>query len=196
MLIYDTEGEKPTLLTRDQLVPDQGIKSVGALGNGDLVLGMTTAAGTGGNRVAQEADLALFDWQARKITFRCVPVPGAYEIRDLVVGPDDRVYGLALGEQFFVFDTATRKVVHSSRLEGYGDDTGGQASRVMAIGPDGYLYVLFTEAIVRIDLHTLEHSAVGRPPRSPDTGIAIHDGRLYFSHDANLWSFRLDTARQ
>ena len=65
------------------------------------------------------------------------------------------------------------------------------APRTMALGPDGKIYALFGEAIARITPGTFVHEEVARPGVPIKAGLAIVGGRLYFSSDANLWSYSL-----
>ena len=79
----------------------------------------------------------------KRVLFRDAVVPGATEIRDMVLGPDGLVYGLAPGSAFFVFDPVTWEIVHSEEKLPYGDLAGQQAPRILAMGPDKKIYALF-----------------------------------------------------
>ena len=187
------------MLTRDDLIPDQCGKAMAALPNGDVLVGTSTEAGTSGVAIATQALLCRIDWKTKKLTDKWPISPSTTQIRDLVAAPDGRVYGLTQEGGFFVFDPECAlpgkpgkgRVIHYEQLTQYGAVTGSQAPRVMAMGPDGGLYVLFHDAIARIEPGTFKHREVARPGIPIHTGIAIAGGRLYFASGTRLYSVRL-----
>jgi hypothetical protein len=176
---------------RDDLVPEQCGKAMAALPNGDVLVGTSIEAGTGGTAVATQAMLYRIDWKTKKRVETWPIDPGAAQVRDLVTGPDGRVYGLTGKGGFFVFDPRRGRIIHQEQLTRYGGVTGSQAPRVMAIGPDGKLYMLFHDAIARVDLKSFQHSEAARPGVPVHTGIAIAQGRLYFASGTHICSVRL-----
>ncbi len=193
LLIYDIPSGQGTILTRDDLIKDQGITAMTALPDGDVIIGTTTEAATGGTATAAEALVYRLDWKSRRITARWTPAPGLKSIADLITGPDGLIYGLAAPDHFFVIDPKTGRVVHHEEVSGYGKVTGGMAPRTMALGPDRKIYALFSEAIACITPGAFSHRALGRPGVPIKAGIVIQDGRLYFSSDADLWSYDLSS---
>ena len=191
MVIYDTQTGEELVLDRDDLIPDQGVYCMAALPDGDLIVGTTTAAATAGTAVATAALLYRLDWETKSVTERWTLEPAASSISDLVVGPDGLVYGLAAGNRFVVFDPERGEFVHDETVTDYGNVTGGQAPRTMVIGPDGAIYVLFREAVARIEPGSFEHREVVRPGPTITTGITIADGRLYFACGPRLFSYDL-----
>jgi hypothetical protein len=197
MLIYDLDASKSELLTQEALIKEQSTVALDALQGGAVLVGGTTiAAGTGGEAHAREGEIYLMDFATRKITFHAAIIPGATEIHDLKVGPDGLVYGLATGPTFFVFDPKTQKVVHQEKAARYGDLAGGQAPRVMLLGPDGKLYAYFSKAIVRIEPGTFKHARIAEPPVRINVGIVLREGRLYFVSSGRLWSWKAPDLKQ
>ena len=191
LLIYDIQKGQGTILTRNDLITDQGITALTAVSGGDIIIGTTIEPGTGGTGTAKEALVYRLDWRSRKITSKWTPVPGLKSIADLITGPDGLVYGLAAPDHFFVINPESGRVVHHEEISAYGSVTGGMAPRTMALGPDRNIYALFSEAIARIAPGTFSHTEIARPGVPIKAGIVIQDGRLYFSSDANLWSYDL-----
>jgi acyl dehydratase len=194
ILIYDTETGEETVLGRDDLIADQGVTAIAALPDGDLIVGTTISAPTAGQTVATDAMIYRIDWESKALVGRWTIDPRTSAVRDLIVPEDGLVYGLTTDNRFFVFDPESAEFVHDEEITAYGGGTGGQASRVMAIGPEGEIYVLFREAIARIEPGTFEHTEVVRPGPTITTGITIADGRLYFACGARLFSYDLGTA--
>ncbi len=194
LLIVDIEDEKTTALLPEDLIPDQGVMALAALPGGDLIVGSTTAAATAGTSGASEALIYRLDWDTRKVVGTWKPDPAPGSIRDLIVAGDGLVFGLATGNRFFVFDPASGEFVHDEEVTEYGGLTGGQAPRSMALGPGGNLYVLFRDAIARIDPETFEHREVARPGTPINSGIVIQDDRLYFIGGGRLrlYSYELN----
>ena len=189
MLIYDIETGKGTLLDRDELIPDQGINALTALPGGDVLVGTSTKAPTGG--VGDEPETAFiyrFNMQTRAITARWPLRPNTPAVRDMVVAGDGLVYGLAEPNRVFVFDPKKGAFTRDEVWTGYGKVSGAQAPRCMTIGPYGKIYALFREAVVRIEPGTLTHQEIARPNVSITSGIAIVGGRLYFGSGPRLLS--------
>jgi len=187
MALYDLTTGESTLLTHEDLIPDQSTITLKALPDGNLVGGTSIETPGGGHPTAKEGVLYILDWPTRKVVFQTVPVPGASEVFSLEVGPDGWVYGLTAGSNFFVFDPATRQVVHRESLAEYG----GLPRPALIRGPDGNLYALFTKALVRIEPQTFRHEKLADAPGSISAGLAIQAGRLYFAIGSHLWSYGL-----
>jgi streptogramin lyase len=192
MLIYDLDTGKSEILDHKAIVPELSTLALDALDGGKVLVGGTTInPGTGGEAHATQAELYLMDFATRKVTFHAPIVPGAQEIRDVKVGPDGLVYGVATGPTFFAFDPKTLKVVHQEKMAQYGKLSGGQGPRTLLFGPDGKLYVYFTKAIVRIEPGTFKREFLAAPPVLIDTAIALREGRLYFESGGHLWSWKV-----
>lgn len=186
--IYNIEtGEEQLLKAEPDLLPGHSCITLKALPNGDLVGGTSVAAPGGGHTIAEEGELFILDWNTRKITYHAVPVPGDGNIVSIEVASDGLVYGLSGNSTLFVLDSARKEVVHRERVNQYG----GVPRHALHAGPDGYLYALMSNAIVRVKLGTFEHEkltdipAVGRI----SAGGALHKGVLYYASGTHFWSY-------
>ena len=182
--LHNLETDEGTLLTHEQVIPDQSTITLKAFGDGNLVGGTSIHTPGGGHPTAKEGVLYLMDWETRAVTFQTVPVEGAAEVFSVEVGPDGKVYGLASGSRFFVFDPETRQVVHREDWSQYG----GLPRPALQRGPDDRIYAILTRAIVRIEPGTFAHEVIAAPPRNISAGLAILGGRLYFASASRLWS--------
>lgn len=188
-VIYNIETGTGTILSRGDLIQDQGVYALCALPNGDIIAGTLTAAATGGTRTAKEAVVYRVSWESKKLTDTWVPVSGLDHITDLITGPDGLIYGLADPSHFFVIDPRTGKTVHHAELSEYGSLAGGfMARRVMALGEDKNIYVLFRNAIARIIPGTFVHQELTRTGITVGAGIIIQDNKIFFSSGGNMWS--------
>ena len=192
VFIFNTRTRESTVMSHTDLLENLSPRSLVALPNGDLVGGTTTEPGTGGERLAPEAELFVFDWENREVVWREAIVPGVQDLRDLVLGPDGLVYGIAADSTLFVFDPEAREVVHQDSLKDYGAPAGSQAPRSMVMSPDGdVIYMLFRGAIVELTPETFEHRKLTDTPVAVSAGIVLHEGRIYFSSASRLWSYKL-----
>lgn len=191
LMIYDTAAREYTVIPHTDLLENQAPTSLVALPGGDLVGGTTTAPGTGGERLADEAELFVFDWENREVVWREAIVPGVQRLNEVVLGPDGLVYGIATDATLFVFDPEAREIVHEESLEEYGRPAGSQAPRSMVLGPDGTIYMLFTGAIVTLTPGSFEHEKLADSPTPISAGVVLHDGRIYFSSRSHLWSYEV-----
>ncbi len=190
LFIYDMETDASHVLSHEELLEHHSPYSLAALPGGDLVGGTSIEAGTGGRPKAEHAELYIFDFSSREVVWRAALFPGSSAVSDLLTSPEGLVYGITNDSIFFVFDPELRKLLHQESLFGYyGPHSGSQAPRVLALGADGNLYILFRESIVRVLSETFEHAMITETPVYTGTGTPLVDGRMYFTHGSHVWSF-------
>ena len=193
LLIYDCETRAGTILDRSQLISDQGINALAALSDGDILIGTSTHAPTGGAAgIATAAMVCRLSLRTCAITARWPLQPDAPAVRDMVLAGDGLVYGLAEPNRLFVLDPARGAFVYDEVLGDYGEASGYQAPRCMALGRDGAIYALFRSAVVRIEPGSFAHREIARPETPISSGIAILGNRLYFGSGPRLLSFAID----
>ncbi len=185
--IYNLETDEKMLLTHKDLIENHCVMSMAPLDNGDIVCGSSISGGHGTTAAAKEAVLFILDWETKKIGFQMVPVAGASGIRLMCTGPDGLVYCIADASGFFVFDPQKKEVVHTQSLAEYG----GTPVNGMARGPDGNIYVILSQALVRITPGSFEVEKIADTPAPPTAGIAVVGGRVYFAIGSRLWSAKL-----
>lgn len=185
--IYDLQTEQATLVTHEKLIPNHSTIALRVLPDGNLIGGTSTEAPGGGHPLANEAVIYGYDWQAAKVLFQVAPVPGAGAIVTLEVDAEGKVYGLASGGQFFVFDPVTQQVIHRADLS----ELGGPLRSGLSRQPDGRIYAVFSRAIARIEPGSFAVTVLANPPVPVTAGMAIVGGRLYFCSGASIWSYRL-----
>jgi len=186
--IVDLEtGEAALLSAEKDLLPGHSCITLRALPDGDLVGGTSVDAPGGGHATAKEAELFVLDWKTKKVVFRTVPVPDERNIISLAVSPEGLVYGVSRKAVFFVFDPAKREIVHRVQLAG----CGSPARHALQFGPDGDLYGIFNNAIMRFRPDTFAHEKVARPPVRITAGGALVNGRLCFAAASHVWTWEI-----
>src|SRR5690606_3180985 len=128
----------------------------------------------------------ILNWPDLKKT-KEIDFNAALDIRSLVRDSRDRIWGLTGEADLFLFDPNTMKIAKRKPLKDYGDVVG--RGTAMFLGPDDELYVLFTNAIVRIDTNNLKLKSETNPPVSITAGGDIHNNRIYFGSGSELWSY-------
>lgn len=191
LLFWDRASGKSALVKHDALLPEHSTMSLAPLPDGLLAGGTTTAAGTGGERKAKEAELYLLDLATKRIVWHAVLFPGAQTYSDLCATPAGLVLGIVDGKTFFAFDPRQRTVVHQA-------DTGAQFGPCVshqgprAFVPDGdRIYVLFANAITQVDPNTFAFTLLAKPPAAIAAGGGVLNGRLYFAHGSHVYSYQL-----
>jgi streptogramin lyase len=184
--MYDLQTEKATLITHENLIPNESTIAMRALPGGDIIGGTSIEAPGGGHTSAKVATLYILDWKTKQVIFKMNPVPEATDIISLEIGPDGLVYGLASGSKMFVFDPKTRKVVHMADLSEYGG-----VPRQALVLADGKLYAALSNAILRIAPVTYEVTKIADAPKGISAGAVYCGGKLYFASRARLWSYEL-----
>src|SRR5262249_11131918 len=110
--IYDPASGKVDV--HRNVVQDQSVIAL-AYAHG-LVIGSTSrSGGLGIEPKAEEAKLFGWDPVSNEKVFEIAPVPKAWLITGLVVGPDKNLWGVA-DETLFIFDIAKRQVVFTTHL--------------------------------------------------------------------------------
>ena len=195
MMIYDAQTGEGEMLSHEQLLQHHSALALATLPDGNLVVGSAIYPGTGGETLAKEAELYLFDLAKRQVTFRTVVEPGAAGINDLVVTPDGLVHGMTTAGMYFVLDPEAQTFVHQEKLTAYGPVATAQAPRTMTLTPDGSILVLFQNAIVRIDPNSRKHVKVMTTPVPVHGGIVLLDGRIYFISGSHIVSCDVSSSR-
>jgi streptogramin lyase len=186
--IWDPETHN--VRTYQQVVTDQSIASLAVAG--DQIVGGTTVAGGGGSRPTQaEAKLFIWDTIANRKVYEVVPVPGAREISDLVIGPDRRIYGVADGSVLFAFDPTRRSIVRSMPLPFQ-----GAVYNSAAFAADGRLWGLAKQGIFVFDPRTNAARLVATSPDPITGGFAMDERALYFASGSKVYRFEIPALDQ
>ncbi len=190
LMIWDRGGQRKTVLTDQQLIPEQSTESLVALEGRNLLGGTTTSPGTGGRRKARQAELYLFDMAQQRVDWRQPVLPGVQGYTDLCLSPDGQVWGIADRARFFVFDPATRTVVHQQPLKPpLTSAVSHQGPRVFVRGDQGEVYLLMVRGIARIEPRTWKIELVARTPAPITAGGDFLNGRIYFAGGSHLMSY-------
>jgi hypothetical protein len=187
LAIYDLKTGESQLIRHTELVRDQSTYQLAALPTGDVVAGTNISGGHGTRPVAKEGMLYILDWKTKTVTYRTVPVPGAEGVDGLVTAGDGLVYAITTPPTFFVFDPATKNIVHRQDLTQYGKI----AYNGLRTGPDGRIYAVMAKALLRITPGTFAVEKLATPPAPTRAGTAVVGGRLYFIIGTHLWSLGL-----
>lgn len=192
LLFYDLDTEEHVLLTDEQLIPDQSVMSLTVLDNGKILAGTTVAPGTGGERKANLATLYIIDKDSKSIEWQGAVMPGVQTYTDLTTRADGKVYGFANSGIFFVFDPEAKEVVYQKNItEEYGRTVAEQSPRVFVNGDGDDLYVLFHNAIAKIDHSSYSISTVARTPLPVGAGGDFLNNRIYYISNSRLYSYGL-----
>jgi hypothetical protein len=192
LLIWDRATQTGTLLRHPELLPQHSVMSLVALPDGNLLGGSTTDPGTGGERKAGVAELFVFDMLSRRIAWHAPVLPNVPAYLNLALGANGIVYGMADAFRFFAFDPRSRTVLHEEdTTERFGPIGYQQGQRKLVAAPDGTLYLLLLNALLRVDQATHRLIFVAQPPVPLRFGGDILDGRFYFASASHLGSWQL-----
>ncbi len=192
LLFWDRSSGQRVLLTHQQVIPDQATISLVALEGGKLLGGTTTSPGTGGETKAKQAELYLLDQATKAIQWHAPLIPAAQGYTDLCLGPDGLVWGFADRTVFFVFDPATRKIVHQRSIAAdFTATVSHQGPRVFVRGPRGEVYALLVRAICRIEPQDWQFKLLAKSPVPLSAGGDVCQGSIWFASGSHLYSYRL-----
>ncbi len=192
LLFWDRRTGARTLLEHTDILPQHSTLSLAALPGGQLLGGTTTAAGTGGEKKATEAELYLMDLATKKVDWHAAVFPGVQNYTDLCPGPKGCVFGFADQRRFFVFNPATRQVVHEEdTFAVFGPTVSHQGPRVFVTDGKGRFFILFARAIAELNPDTFKITLLAKPPVPISAGGDHLDGRLYFASGSHVYSYKL-----
>jgi hypothetical protein len=192
LLIWDRQTETGQIIEHTDLIPLHSTQSLIALPDGNILGGTTVAPGTGGEQLAEQAELYLMDLETRTIQWHEVMMPGVSAYSDLRLLPSGMVIGVADWKTLFVFDPEQRTIIHQQDLEErWGRTNIQQGPRIFVWGEDDELFMLTENAITRVDLDSYEVSLVAESPVEIGPGGDYYDGRIYFGSGSHLYSYQL-----
>ncbi len=138
--------ESGDVVVHRHVVQDQTVSSI-ALLDGVLFGGTSIAGGGGTDPIATEAKIFTADPATGEKTGEFVPVPGAYSINSLIVGPDGNLWGLADGT-LFVLDPGSHEVLATTKIF---DGNAGETDGDLVIVGGEYVYGHSAARLFRID---------------------------------------------
>ncbi|MBN2311161.1 MAG: PQQ-like beta-propeller repeat protein [Candidatus Hydrogenedentes bacterium] len=191
MGFYDIQAGEASVIENDAILPGHSAITLKALPNGDVVGGTSIEAPGGGHEIATAGRLFVMDWQERKVVFDIEPVPGAREINCIEVDASGKVYGLSNTGQFFVFEPATRQIVHTADVSAYGSPLRPNQSLIRT--PGGQVLMLLSRTLLEIAPDSFSVSVMAQLPEGATAGTAVVNGRIYYAAGAHVWSCALNT---
>lgn len=192
MLIFDLETKTPTLIPDEELLQYHSLNSVVDIGDGKLLVGSTVAAGSGGERKADNSELYIFDLATKTIEWHEAVIPGVGGFNAMCKGPGDLVFIFADLRTFLVFDTARREIVHQDKtVDTFGVTNSQQGPRVFVQSPEGDIYILFAKGIASLNPETFEITMLAESPVPIGPGGDYLNGRIYFGSGSHLYSYEL-----
>ena len=192
LLFWDRETETATLLKHTDVLPDLSTFSIVPLPVDKLLCGTTTSPGTGGERIAEVAELYIIDMGTRKLDWHEVVHDDAEEYTDLCPGPGDFIYGIVNRCRFFVFDPGARKVVYEKNFEDHlGKTNYQQGPRIFVPASGDTVYMLLVKGIAEINPSTYEIKLLAESPVPIGPGGDLLDGHIYFASGSHVYSYQL-----
>ena len=192
LLFWDRKTESHELLEHTDILPEHATMSLAPLPERKLLGGSTVNPGTGGERTAGLAELYILDLDRKELDWHAAILPDVQSYTALCPGPDSTAFGFADYETFFVFDVASRSVIHQCRtVERFGQTAHQQGPRVFVPGPDGKLYILFEKGIAVLNQDTYAIDLVAESPVQIRQGGDYMEGRIYFTDGSHLYSYQV-----
>jgi hypothetical protein len=192
LLFYDMKTNKHVLLTDSDIVTDQSTMSLTVLKNGKILGGTTTAPGTGGEKKANLAELYIINKETKTVEWKKAVIPGTQTYTDLFTRKDGKVYGIADRRIFFVFDPDTRQVIYQKDVSSeFGYSVAEQSPRVFIKGDGEDIYVLFVNAIAKIDNKSYQLTLLDHTPRPVIAGGDYLNKKIYYISGSSLFSYAL-----
>lgn len=196
LLIWDSRSGAGEQLTHQQLIANHSIHSMTELSDGNILIGTTVRAGTGGASQASRAVLYLYNVESRQILWQEAVEGGV--ITDLHPAPNGQIYGIIDSIDLFVFDPAERKITSTKRFRHALDSRAVYAQGTRALirafsnqDRRENVYLLLENGVAVIDPQTHAPVRVATSPVLITAGGAHLDGRIYFGAGSRLYSWKV-----
>lgn len=179
------DPEKDALVENyHHLIKNQAVVSLVYDPETDLVFGGSATAGGGGtNPIEPEAKFFAFSAAEKGLVFEDAPFPGEQSIRALVrVGR--RIFGVAGGDELFVYDVDAKDYVHKADL-----GVGSVRDCSLGLWQDGQLYGLSASRVFRIDPKTFAVEKLATYDGEIRCGFALDEHGVYFGDRATLMRY-------
>ncbi|MBR4673271.1 MAG: hypothetical protein IKP00_02305 [Victivallales bacterium] len=178
--IVDLESNAMTVIGHKQLAENEAPSAVTITKGNLVVIGTTTAPGTGGERLATTTSLMIYDIVAKKLLWKELFSANAEPVNGLYALPFGKVIGLAGSSRLFLFDVSMRKVEKSVSIGEYGGIVGAQGPRVFMNDGDR-VYVLQHLGLGLLDTENCAVKEFYYLPGPISTGGGIHNGVFYYA---------------
>ncbi|MDQ1257109.1 MAG: hypothetical protein QG656_1711 [Candidatus Hydrogenedentes bacterium] len=166
------------------LIPNQSIVSLAYDPDTSLVFGGSSTTGGGGSTPSEtEAKFFAFSAETKALAFSETPYPGENGIRTLVRA-GRRIFGVAGGNQLFVYDIDKREYVHKAVIA-----AGTVVDCGMGLWKDGQIYGLSGKRVFRLNPETFEETALAEYDGQIHCGFAMDDHGIYFGDRATLMRY-------
>jgi len=193
LMFWNRKTGEETLLEHTDILPQLSTMSLAPLPDGKFIGGTTTAAGTGGEKKANLAELYIMDIEAKTLDWHAPVLEGVESYDDLAAASNGLIYGIAGRTQFFVFDPDSRRVVHRfDTADTLGPSCSQQGPRVFVHGPDGALFMLFRRGVAQVDLESHAITLLAESPVPIGPGGTWHEGRIYFGSGSHVYSYGIE----
>lgn len=163
------------------LIADQSIGALAYDATSGMIFGGTSIHGGGGTTPTQpEAKFFTFDPKQKKVISELVPYERTQYIRALaIVGR--RVFGIANGDDLFVYDIERKEFIHKSNL-----GVGSVLDVSLGVWKDFNLYGVANKKVFRVNPDTYKVTILAEYPNSIRCGFAMDDKGIYFGDKAEL----------
>lgn len=170
--------------TQYPVVHDQSIASLTVWHN--LIIGGSSIRGGAGSHPTQTS-ACIFGWNPAtgQKEFEVPAVPGKAAILDLIVAPNDHIYGFA-DDVLFEFDPKSKAVINRQPLS-----FSAPLYDSVALDRSGNIWGLAKEGIFTINTRTSKVQLVARPPADITAGFAMREGKIYFVAGSSVYSYTM-----
>lgn len=180
---YDKRENK--IIDYGSVIQDQSVISL--LYKDDFIYGGTSIFGGGGISPNQtEAKLFVWDVLGNKKVFEVVPVNGKRQITNLIIGPDENIWGVA-EDELFILDPKTNTVLSTHKLTA-NYKSASWKSIELSVHPNGLVYGAGAQGgdLFSIDPKTMKISKV----HSNAAWMSMDDkGKMYFARWDEMWEY-------
>ena len=188
--IYNTITQQNTILSHNQVVPNQSTVSLGELSSGMIIGGTSIDTPGGACSAEKDAKLYLLDWQHQRVADIFIPVKGTRGIAQIYIDPYDQVHCLTDNCLYFVCNPLTHEVYYRKDLSQWG-----------SVVRNGFVYdqdsrkllILLTRTLLSVELdgRSFNDPVVVRTlPEEASSGVVLHSGRVFYGGGSHLYSIK------
>lgn len=200
---WDHKTNQSILLDHKQVVENQSTMSMITTPGKGLLAGTTISPGTGGKTLATEAELYFMNTDTQKVLWRRKLLPNVKEYNDLIMAKNGKIYGIADGSTFFVFENYKKiKIIKQQNLRTAFGALPASHSRkafmreenaecALASNQNERIYILFRNKIAEINTETDEIVPLKSFTQTATTPGRAHHGKIYFGSGSHMYSYEV-----
>ncbi|EFC37247.1 predicted protein [Naegleria gruberi] len=196
LLIHNRKLQNVIVLNHTQLIPYHSIYSMSSMksSNSIIICGTTTDPGTGGQQIATESELFLFDLSTLNVLKRFKPFKNVGHYYELFNCPEnDLIYGYTDTRIFFVYNPLTDSIIHNRTIDRIFVEQGPHS--IVSHPKTNETFITSSTGLYKINPVNFSFILIFKPNKLlMFNAVILNDGFYYFRAGTEVYGYKLFNA--